>query len=76
MFGMLDPLILLQVLGWSTWCTLIHDGECVGRLCSLIHLCGYGLTLCNVYNKWKIIEIIGVAHIAYYCYIILFYFII
>ena len=68
MFEMLDTLILLQVLGWSTWFTLVHDGGYVGgyvgRDCSLFHLCGYGLTLCNVYNKWEIVEILGVAHIA------------
>ena len=64
MFEMLDTLILLQVPGWSTWCTLIHDGGCGRRDRSLVHLCGYGLTLCNVYNKWEIVEIMGVAHIA------------
>ena len=64
MFEMLDTLILLWVPGWSTWCTLIHDGGCARRDCSLVHLCGYGLILCNVYNKWEIVEILGVAHIA------------
>ena len=64
MFDMLDTLILLQVPGWSTLYALIHDGGCVGRNCSLVHLCGYRLTLCNVYNKWEIVEIMGVAHIA------------
>jgi hypothetical protein len=64
MFEMLDTLMLLQVPRWSTWCTLIHDGGCARRDCSLVHLCGYGLTLCNVYNKWEIVEILGVAHIA------------
>ena len=64
MFEMLDTLILLQVPEWSTWHILIHDGGCAGRDCSLVHLCGYGLTLCNVYNKWEIVEILGVAHIA------------
>ena len=54
MFEMVDTLILLWVPGWRTWCTLIHDGGCVG----------YGLTLCNVYNKWEIVEIMGVANIA------------
>ena len=37
MFEMLDNLILLWVLGWSTWCTLIHDGGCVGRDHSLVN---------------------------------------
>ena len=64
MFEMLDTLILLRVPRWSTLCTLIHDGGCARRDCSLVHLCGYGLTLCNVYNKWEIVEILGVAHIA------------
>ena len=64
MFEMLDTLILLRVLGCSTWHILINDGGCAGRDCSLIHLCGSGLTLCNVYNKWEIVEILGVAHIA------------
>ena len=64
MFEMLDTLILLLVLEWSTSSTLIHDGECARRDCSLVHLCGYKLTLCNVYNKWEIFEIMGVAHIA------------
>ena len=63
MFEMLDTLILLQVLGWNTLCTLIHDGGCVRRDCSLVHLCGYKLTLCNVY-KWEIVEIMGIAYIA------------
>ena len=48
MFEMLDTLILLRVLGWSTLCTLIHDGECARRDYSLVHLCGYRLTLCNI----------------------------
>ena len=48
---------------WSTSCTLIHDGGCAKRDYSLVHLCGYRLTLCNVYNKWEIVEIMGVAHI-------------
>ena len=39
-------------------------GGCARRDCSLIHLCGYRLTLCNVYNKWEIVEILGVAHIT------------
>ena len=64
MFEMLDTLILLQVPGWSTSCTLIHDGGCAMRDCSLVHLCGYKLTLCNVYNTWEIVEMMGVAHIA------------
>ena len=64
MFEMLDTFILLWVLGWSTRHTLIHDNRCAGRDCSLVHLCSYGLTLCNVYNKWEIFEIMGVAHIA------------
>ena len=64
MFEMLDTLILLQVPRRSTWCTLIHDGGCTRRDYFLVHLCGYKLTLCNVYNKWEIIEIMGVAHIA------------
>ena len=64
MFKMLDTLILLWVPGWSTWFTLIHDDGCAGRACYLVHLCGYELTLCNVYNKWEIVEIMGVAHIA------------
>ena len=64
MFEMLDTLILLRVSGWRKWCTLIHDGGCARRDFSLVHLCGYGLTLCNVYNKWEIVEIMGVAHIA------------
>ena len=64
MFEMLDTFILLWVSGWGTWHTLIHDGGCAGRACYLVHLCGYGLTLCNVYNKWEIVEIMGVAHIA------------
>ena len=64
MYEMLDTLNLLRVPGWSTSCTLIHDGGCGGRDHSLVHLCGYGLTLCNVYNKWEIVEILGVAHIA------------
>ena len=62
MFEMLDTLILFWVPRWSTWCTLIHDSGCSD--CFLVHLCGYGLTLCNVYNKWEIVEIMGVAHIA------------
>ena len=64
MFEMLDTLILLKVPRWITWCTLIHDGGCVERDCSLLYLCSYKLTLCNVYNKWEIVEILGVAHIA------------
>ena len=64
MFEMLDTLILLQVPEWSTWYTLIHDGECARRYYFLVHLCGNGLTLCNVYNKWEIVEIMGVAQIA------------
>ena len=64
MFEMLDTLVLLQVPRWSTSCTLIHDCGFARRDCSLVHLRGYGLTLCNVYNKWKIVEIMGVAHIA------------
>ena len=64
MFEMLDTLIFLWVPGWSTSCTLIHDGGCVGRHCSLDLLCGYRLTLCNVYDKWEILEIMSVAHIA------------
>ena len=64
MFEMLDTLILLWVPGWSTWHTLIHDGGCARRDCFLVHLCCYGLALCNVYNKWEIVEIMGVAHIA------------
>ena len=64
MFEMLHTLIFLWVLGWTTWCTLIHDGGCGGRYYSLVHLCGYKLTLCSVYKKWKIVEIMGVAHIA------------
>ena len=64
MFEMLDTLILLRVLGWSTWCTLIHDGGCARRDCSLVHLCGYRLTLCKVYNKWDIVEIMCVVHIV------------
>ena len=64
MFDMFDTLTLLWVPGWSTWHTLIHDGGCVGRDSSLVHLCGYRLTLCCVYNKWKIVEIMGVAQIA------------
>ena len=64
MFEMLDTLILLWVPGWSTWCTLIHDGGYAGRDHSLVHLCGYGLTLCNVYNKWEIVEILSVVYIA------------
>ena len=39
--------------------TLIHDGGCARRDCSLVHLCGYKLTLCNVYIKWEIVEIMG-----------------
>ena len=64
MFEMLDTLILLWVLGWSTWCTLIHHGRHARRDCSRIHLCGYKLTLCNVYSKWEIVEIMGVVYIA------------
>ena len=64
MFEKLDALILLRVPGWSKWCTLIHDGGCARRDCSLVYLCGYRLTLCNVYNKWEIVEIISVSHIA------------
>ena len=64
MFEMLDTLILLWVLGWSTSCTLIHDGGCARRDYSLFHLCGYRLTQCNVYNKGEIVEIMGVVHIA------------
>ena len=60
---MLDTLILLWVLGWSTWYTLIHDGGCAGRDCLLVNLCGYRLTLCNVY-KWEIVEVMSVAHIV------------
>ena len=77
MFEMLDTLILLQISRWSTWCTLIHNSGCVERDCSLVHLCGYKLTLSNVNNKWEIVEIMGVAHIAQYClnFIILFYYV-
>ena len=64
MFEMLDTLIFLRVLGWSRWCTLIHDGGCAKRNCSIVQLCGYRLTLCNVYNKWEIVEIMGVAHVT------------
>ena len=64
MFEMLGTLILFWVQGWSTSCTLIYDGGCARRDCSLVHLCGYGLALCNVYNKLEIVEIMGVAHIA------------
>ena len=64
MFEMLDTLILLWVPRWSTWWTLKHYGGCVGKDCSLVHLCGYRVTLHNVYNKWEIVEIMGVAHIA------------
>ena len=77
MFEMLDTLILLWILGWSTWCTLTHDGGCARRDCYLVHLCDYRLTLCNVYDKCEIVEIMGVAHIAQillYC-IILFYYV-
>ena len=64
MFEMLDIFILLQVPGWNTCSRLIHDGGCVRRDFSLVYLSGYKLTLCNVYNKWEIVEIMGVAHIA------------
>ena len=64
MFEMLDTLILSWVPKWSTWCTLIHDGRCTRRDFSLLYLCGYKLTLCNVYKKWEIVEIMGVAHIV------------
>ena len=64
MFEMLDTLILLWVPRWRTWRTLFHNGGCARRDCSLVHLCGYGLTLYNVYNKWEIVEIMDVAHIA------------
>ena len=64
MFEILDTLIFLHVPGCSTGCILIHDSGCARRDCSLIHLCGYRLTLWNVYNKWEIVEIMGVAHIA------------
>ena len=64
MFEMLDTLILLSVPRWSTWFTFIHDGGFSRTDCFLVHLCGYRLTLCNVYKKWEIIEIMGVAHIA------------
>ena len=64
MFKMLDTLILLWVPKWSTWYTLIHDGGCGRRDSSLVHLYGCRLTLCNVINKWEIVEIMGVAHIA------------
>ena len=64
MFEMLDTLILLWILGWSTCCTLVHDGGCTRRDCFLIHLCGNRLTRCNVHNKCEIVEIMGVVHIA------------
>ena len=64
MFEILDTLIFLQVPRWSTWYTLIYDSGCARRDGSLVHLCGYRLTLCNVYNKWEIVEIMGVAHIT------------
>lgn len=64
MFEMLDTLILLWEPGWKIWCVLIHDGGCSRRDYFLDHSCGYGLTLCNVYNKCEIVEIIGVANIA------------
>ena len=64
MFEMLDALILMFVPGWSMWCTLIHDSGCARRDCSLVHLCGYKLTLCSVYNKREFVEVMGVSHIA------------